>query len=260
VQVAQHRQAALAAQAAQQVEDQVSVFRVEAGDRLVGQEEAGALRQGASDRDALLLTAREAVGAAERLPEQAHAIQRRQRLEQQRPRVEAEGDAPQRQLAQAAAKLKVPKDVKLKSRADYTLIGTPQRRLDTPSKVDGSAEFGLDVRLPGMLYAVIALCPTLGGKALSVDSAAAESMPGVRRVMSSASGVIVVANHFWQARKAREALKIVWDPGPNGALDNAAISSIRSTSPFEPLPAAFNGPYVELRFIFLYNLPLDAAQ
>jgi isoquinoline 1-oxidoreductase subunit beta len=127
------------------------------------------------------------------------------------------------QLAQAAAKLKVPKDVKLKSRADYTLIGTSQRRLDTPSKVDGSAEFGLDVRLPGMLYAAIAQCPVLGGRARSVGSSAAEAMPGVRRVLTTPGGVVVVAEHFWQALKARDALEIVWDEGANASLDNAAI-------------------------------------
>ena len=127
------------------------------------------------------------------------------------------------QLAQAAAKLKVPKDVKLKSRADYTLIGTPQRRLDTPGKVDGSAEFGLDVKLPGMLYAAIAQCPVLGGRPRSVGSRTAEAMPGVRRVLGVPSGVVVVAEHFWQALKARDALEIVWDEGTNASLDNAAI-------------------------------------
>src|SRR5580692_2873735 len=103
------------------------------------------------------------------------------------------------QLVQAAAKLKVPKDIKLKSRADYTLIGTAQRRLDTPGKVDGSAEFGLDVRLPGMLYAAIAQCPVLGGRPRSVGSRTAEAMPGVRRVLGVPGGVVVVAEHFWQA-------------------------------------------------------------
>jgi isoquinoline 1-oxidoreductase subunit beta len=127
------------------------------------------------------------------------------------------------QLAQAAAKLKVPKDVRLKPRADYTLIGTSQRRLDTPSKVDGSAVFGLDVRLPGMLYAAIAQCPVLGGRVHSVASRAAEAMPGVRRVLAVPGGVVVVAEHFWQALKARDALEIIWDEGPNASLDNAAI-------------------------------------
>src|SRR5882757_4822276 len=127
------------------------------------------------------------------------------------------------QLAESAAKMPVPKDVALKSAAQFRLIGKPLARLDTPDKVDGSAEFGLDVKLPGMLYAVIALSPTLGGKVASVDSAAAAAMPGVRRVLSTASGVVVVADHFWQARKARDAVRIGWDPGPHGRRDNAAI-------------------------------------
>jgi isoquinoline 1-oxidoreductase subunit beta len=130
------------------------------------------------------------------------------------------------ELAEAAAKIPVPKEVKLKEASGFRLIGKPLPRLDTPPKVDGSAEFGLDVRLPGMLYAVIALCPTIGGKAASVDSEAALKMPGVRRVMHGADGVIVVADHFWQARKARDALRISWDPGSNSGLDNAAVRSM----------------------------------
>jgi isoquinoline 1-oxidoreductase beta subunit len=126
-------------------------------------------------------------------------------------------------VAAAAAKLPVPKDVKLKAAADFQLIGKPQPRLDTPSKVDGTAEFGLDVRLPGMLYAAIALCPVLGGKAAAVKSGAAEHLPGVRKVISTSSGVVVVADHFWQALKARDALEIAWDPGPNAHLDNATM-------------------------------------
>src|SRR5262249_38208336 len=87
------------------------------------------------------------------------------------------------QLAETAAKMPVPKDVALKDPAHFRLIGKSLPRLDTPDKVDGSAEFALDVKLPGMLYAVIALSPTLGGKAASVDSTAAQAMPGVRRVL-----------------------------------------------------------------------------
>jgi len=127
------------------------------------------------------------------------------------------------QLAEAAAKMPVPKQVKLKPREEFRLIGTSLPRLDTAGKVDGSAEFGLDVKLPGMLYASIAQCPFLGGKALSVDAAAAQASPGVRRVLPTASGVVVVADHFWQALKARRALKITWDPGANARLDNAAV-------------------------------------
>ena len=138
------------------------------------------------------------------------------------------------ELAQAAARLPVPKDVALKDAKDFRLIGKPLPRLDTPEKVDGSAQFGLDVQLPGMLYAVIALSPTLGGKARSVDPSAALALPGVRRVLPTASGVVVVAEHFWQARKARDALQIDWDPGPNAGLDNAAIWSLLNKAALNP--------------------------
>ena len=127
------------------------------------------------------------------------------------------------ELANAAARLPVPKDVPLKAQKDFRLIGKPLARLDTAAKVDGSAEFGLDVQLPGMLYAAIALSPTLGGKAERVDPAAALALPGVRQVVPTASGVVVVAEHFWQAKKARDALRITWDPGANRDLNNAAI-------------------------------------
>jgi len=130
------------------------------------------------------------------------------------------------QLAEAAARLPAPKDVPLKDPAQFRLIGKPLARLDTAGKVDGSAEFGIDVRLPGMLYAVIALSPTLGGKIISVDSSAAQAMAGVRQVLTTSSGVVVVANHFWQARKAREVLRINWDQGPNASLDNAGVWSV----------------------------------
>jgi len=129
-------------------------------------------------------------------------------------------------LADAAAKEPVPKDVPLKPRADFKLIGKSCARIDTPGKVDGSAEFGLDVKLPGMLHAVLAQSPVLGGKVRSVDSAAADKMPGVRKVMIADGGVAVVADHFWQALKARDALKIGWDPGANAQLDNAAIGAL----------------------------------
>ncbi|HEX3847052.1 MAG TPA: molybdopterin cofactor-binding domain-containing protein, partial [Steroidobacteraceae bacterium] len=130
------------------------------------------------------------------------------------------------EVADAAAKEPVPKDVKLKPVGSFALVGKPRLRLDTPGKVDGSAEFGIDVKLPGMLHAALAQSPVLGGQVKAVDSAAAEKMPGVRRVLTTSTGVAVVADHFWQALKARDALKITWDPGPNAALDNAAIIAL----------------------------------
>lgn len=129
------------------------------------------------------------------------------------------------QLAESAAKLPVPKDVVLKDRSQFRVIGKSLPRLDTPSKVDGSAEFGLDVRLPGMLHAAILLSPTLGGKAQSADMTASISMPGVRRIIPTSLGYVVIADHFWQARKAREALRVTWDAGPNARLDNPGINA-----------------------------------
>src|SRR5262249_51247240 len=139
-----------------------------------------------------------------------------------------------------AAKMPVPKDVQLKDAAQFRLIGKPLPRLDTPDKVDGSAEFGLDVKLPGMLHAVIALSPSLGGKAASVDATAAQTMKGVRRVVPTASGVVVVADHFWQARKARDALRITWDAGPNVSLDNAAMWSLLDKAATKPGASALS--------------------
>jgi isoquinoline 1-oxidoreductase subunit beta len=130
------------------------------------------------------------------------------------------------ELADSAAKLPLPKDVKLRAKTNFQIIGKPQPRIDTPGKIDGSAEFGIDVKLPGMLYAALAQSPVLGGKVKSLDSAAAEKMPGVRKVLLSSSGVVVVAEHFWQALKARRALMITWDPGTNVHLDNAAIEAV----------------------------------
>jgi isoquinoline 1-oxidoreductase beta subunit len=133
-------------------------------------------------------------------------------------------------LADAAAREPVPKDVVLKPRAEFKLIGKSRLRLDTPGKVDGSAQFGLDVKLDRMLYAVVAQSPVLGGTLRTLDAAAAEKMPGVRRVMATDSGVVVVADHVWQALKARDALLIEWDAGANALLDNSAIGLLLSNT------------------------------
>jgi isoquinoline 1-oxidoreductase beta subunit len=127
------------------------------------------------------------------------------------------------ELAEAAAKLPPPQEVALKSAADFRLIGRSVRRLDTAAKVDGSAEFGIDVKLPGMLYAALAQTPVLGGRLKACDATAAGKLPGVRRVLQSPGGVIVVADHYWQALRGRDALRLDWDPGENAKTDNAAI-------------------------------------
>jgi isoquinoline 1-oxidoreductase beta subunit len=147
-------------------------------------------------------------------------------------------------LAAAAAKLTVPKEVTLKKASDFRLIGKPLPRLDTAGKVDGSAEFGLDVKLPRMLYAAIALPPELGAKVGGVDAAGALAMPGVRRVLPTADAVIVVAEHFWQAKKARDALRINWAAGPNAHLDNAAVWSQINAAAGKPALSALTSPNV----------------
>ncbi len=130
------------------------------------------------------------------------------------------------QVAEAASKLPVPTDVALKPRAEFTLIGRSHRRLDTPSKVDGSAIFGIDVRLPGMLYAALAQPPALGGKVKTYNDAKARAMRGVKDVVLTSSGVAAVADSWWQARQARDQLDIQWDAGPNGALNDAKIRQV----------------------------------
>ena len=128
------------------------------------------------------------------------------------------------EVAEAAAKLPAPKDVPLKPASQFTLIGRPQRRKDTPAKVDGSAIYGIDVRLPGMLYAALAQPPVLGGAVKTFNDEKARAMPGVVAAVLTSSGVAVVADSWWRAKKARDALEIQWDAGPNAALNDAKIS------------------------------------
>jgi isoquinoline 1-oxidoreductase beta subunit len=127
-------------------------------------------------------------------------------------------------LAEAAGKLPVPQDVPLKEPSQYHLIGKPMKRLDTPEKVDGSAQFGIDVRVPGMLHAVVARCPVFGGKVASFDAAKAKAVPGVKDVIQISSGIAIVAENTWAAMQARRALDVQWDEGPNAQLTSAAIS------------------------------------
>src|SRR6202166_1642238 len=121
-------------------------------------------------------------------------------------------------LANAAAQLTPPAEVKLKDAKSFTLIGKPTRRLDTPSKTNGSAQFGLDVMVPGMLTAVVARPPAFGGKVAKLDASAALKVPGVKAVEQVPSGVAVIADHFWPAKLGREKLIIDWDLGPNAGL------------------------------------------
>ena len=142
-------------------------------------------------------------------------------------------------LAARAASLPVPTDVPLKDPKDFRLVGTRVKRLDTPGKVDGSAQFGIDVKVPGMLIASIERSPVLGGRVKRFNADRVKVMPGVRHVVAlepsswmgangawaagCAAGVAVVADTYWQALQARRALEIEWDEGDSAALDSAGI-------------------------------------
>jgi isoquinoline 1-oxidoreductase beta subunit len=127
-------------------------------------------------------------------------------------------------LAVAAAKLPVPENPPLEERKDWRFIGTSPARLDGPDKVDGKTVFGIDVKVPGMLYAVVARCPVFGGKLTSFDAAKARAVAGVRAVAAISSGVAVIADSTWAALKGREALTVAWDEGALATLDSAAIA------------------------------------
>lgn len=145
------------------------------------------------------------------------------------------------ELAASAAKLPVPEKPRLKDPKDFTLIGRAVPRLDTPPKVRGQAIFGIDVRVPGMLHAVVARPPALGGKVTGFDAAKAMAVPGVRKVVEVPSGVAVLADTTWAALKGREALAPTFDGGPNGALDSKEIGRLVDAAPLEATPAKNEG-------------------
>jgi isoquinoline 1-oxidoreductase subunit beta len=128
-------------------------------------------------------------------------------------------------LAEKAARLPVPAaaDVPLKDPKDFQLIGTPARRLDTPAKVEGKAQYGIDVRLPGMKYAAVAVSPVVGGKVASVEDGRAKTFPGVRQIVRLDDVVAVVADNYWAAKQGLSALEIRWDDGPNGSIGTADV-------------------------------------
>src|SRR5438045_5452395 len=129
-------------------------------------------------------------------------------------------------LAQRAMTLPVPAAVPLKDPKDWRLAGKPTKRLDTRFKVNGTAQFGIDVRMPGMLTAVVARSPVFGGKVRSFDATAAQAIPGVRHVVQISSGVAVVGDGYWPAKQGRDALKVTWDEGSVAQVSSASISSL----------------------------------
>jgi isoquinoline 1-oxidoreductase beta subunit len=133
------------------------------------------------------------------------------------------------ELAEAAAGVTLGSEPAIRTPDQFRLLGTPQNRLDVPGKTDGSATFGIDVRVPGMRYATIAACPVWGGTLASVDPAPAKAVKGVEQVLEFDDAVVVVADTFWHAKKGLDALSPEWDAGENGdASSDAMLESFRA--------------------------------
>ncbi len=130
-------------------------------------------------------------------------------------------------VAEAAARLEPPKDVKLKDPKNWKIAGKPVKRLDTTDKLTGKQVYGFDLKLPGMLNAAIMECPVFGGKVKSFDAAKVSGRKGVRKVVQVGdSAVAVVADTWWQAKTALDALPVVWDEGPNAKVSSASIAEM----------------------------------
>jgi len=129
------------------------------------------------------------------------------------------------EIAAAAAQIRPPTEVKLKEPSDWKLLGTPQRRLDVTDKVLGRTIYGIDVRLPDMLYAAVIQAPVFGARLKSVDDSGTRGMSGVRKTVALENAVAVIAEDWWRAKKAVEALELNWDLGKNGSVSTDGIAT-----------------------------------
>lgn len=148
-------------------------------------------------------------------------------------------------LAADAAKVVLDREPALKPPAAYALIGTPKPRLDVPRKINGTAAYGIDTRVPGMVYAAVIGCPVPGGTLKSVDDAAAKAMRGVETVVDLDTAVAVVADRFWRAKKAAEALRIEWNPGAGAGTDSAQFARAYRAALDGPAATARNDGDIE---------------
>jgi isoquinoline 1-oxidoreductase subunit beta len=149
------------------------------------------------------------------------------------------------ELASAASSIPVPKEVKLKDASQFNIVGKAIPRLDTPAKVNGTAEFGIDVKVPGMVYASVEMSPVIGGQAKSFDDSAVRNLPGIVGVYKINGGVGVVADSYWRAYKARKALKVEWDLGPAANLSTKGMwdgtkAAEKSVAPIKVRPDVGN--------------------
>jgi isoquinoline 1-oxidoreductase beta subunit len=135
------------------------------------------------------------------------------------------------QVAEAAARLPAPQQVTLKDPGQWRLLGRRLQRVDTPAKANGSAQFGIDIMVPGMKFATVENSPVLGGRLVSVDEGPARAVPGVLQVVRLPNAVAVVGEHFWAARQGLAALKPVWDAAPEARFSSADLwASLEATS------------------------------
>lgn len=126
-------------------------------------------------------------------------------------------------LAEAAAKIETPKAVTLKDPKDWKVIGKATKRLDGPEKINGTAIFGQDIHFEGLMTAMVARAPVFGGSVKTFDASAAKQIKGVHQVVQVPTGVAVIADNYWAAKKGRDALKVDWDLGLNASLDSKAL-------------------------------------
>jgi isoquinoline 1-oxidoreductase beta subunit len=146
------------------------------------------------------------------------------------------------ELADAAGKLPIPDKPRLKDPKDFTLIGKPLKRFDTPNKSNGKTVYGIDAMVPDMKFATLAQCPVLGGKLKHVDDSAAKTIPGVRQVVVLDDLVAVVGEHMWAAWQGLDALKVTWDEGPNAKVSSADIwNELRAASKKDGVVAKSEG-------------------
>jgi isoquinoline 1-oxidoreductase beta subunit len=127
------------------------------------------------------------------------------------------------EFAESAARMPMPEKPPLKDPQNFRIVGKRTRRVDTPAKTNGTAEFGIDVKLPGMVYATVQQCPVIGGTVKSFDATQAKGMPGVQAVVQISDGVAVVADTWWRAKKASETVKVEWDEGAGATLSDASV-------------------------------------
>src|SRR5207248_1643598 len=144
------------------------------------------------------------------------------------------------ELAADAARLPIPENVALKAPADFKLIGTPAKRLDTPAKVNGTAVYGIDVRPSGVKIATLVQSPVFGGRVKSLDDTAAKAVKGVRQIVRLDDAVAVVADHMGAAKKGLAALKIEWEAGPHAGLNTDQIVGELEKATLNPGPVAQN--------------------